>query len=69
MVHRWVCCHPEGPGQAQETGRWEPHEDQQSKMQILHLRKYNPLHQYMLETDQLESSSAEKDLGITVTTS
>ncbi|KAK4830829.1 LOW QUALITY PROTEIN: hypothetical protein QYF61_013758 [Mycteria americana] len=36
------------------------------KCKLLHLGKYNPMHQYMLGADQLESSSAEKDLGIMV---
>ncbi|PKU42927.1 rna-directed dna polymerase from mobile element jockey- hypothetical protein [Limosa lapponica baueri] len=33
------------------------------KYQVLHLGRYTPMHQYMLEADQLESSSTEKDLG------
>ncbi|KAK4807024.1 hypothetical protein QYF61_000353 [Mycteria americana] len=33
------------------------------KCKVLHLGRNNPMHQYMLEADQLESSLAEKDLG------
>ncbi|KAJ7409233.1 hypothetical protein WISP_116051 [Willisornis vidua] len=36
------------------------------KCRVLHLRRNNPLHQYRLETDLLESSFVEKDLGILV---
>lgn len=34
------------------------------KCMVLHLGKNNPKHQYMLGTDQVESSSGEKDLGV-----
>ncbi|CAM4529462.1 unnamed protein product [Caretta caretta] len=33
---------------------------------ILHLGRKNPMHRYRLETEWLGSSSAEKDLGVTV---
>ncbi|CAM4715861.1 unnamed protein product [Caretta caretta] len=36
------------------------------KCRVLHLGRKNPMHRYRLETDRLSSSSAEKDLGITV---
>jgi len=35
---------------------------------VLHLGKNNPMHQYMLRATQLESSLAEKDLGVLVDT-
>ncbi|CAM4715495.1 unnamed protein product [Caretta caretta] len=37
-----------------------------NKCRVLHLGQKNPMHRYRLGTDWLSSSSAEKDLGITV---
>ncbi|PKU29215.1 rna-directed dna polymerase from mobile element jockey-like [Limosa lapponica baueri] len=38
------------------------------KCQVLHLGRNNPIHQHMLQAAQLESSLAEKDLGVLVGT-
>jgi len=36
------------------------------KCRVLHLRRNNPMHQYRLGADQLESNSVERDLGVLV---
>lgn len=77
MVLNWEewLIHSEGPRQAGELGREEPHEVQQEEVKVLHLGKNNHTvqykyhtvlykYQYTLGDDQLESSFAEKGLDV-----
>ncbi|KAJ7404275.1 hypothetical protein WISP_146572 [Willisornis vidua] len=57
---------PEGCAALQKPFRWTEKnwlKFDKDKCRVLQLGKNNPLHQYRLGTDLLESSSAEKDLG------
>ncbi|KAJ7404949.1 hypothetical protein BTVI_70652 [Pitangus sulphuratus] len=54
------CAAIQRPGQAGDLCGGEAHETEQRQVQ----GKNNSMHQYILGTDLLESSSAEKDLGV-----
>lgn len=43
-------------------------EPSKGKCKVLHLGRNKPMHQYVLGSAQLESSLAEKDLGVQVNT-
>ncbi|KAK4828911.1 hypothetical protein QYF61_001469 [Mycteria americana] len=64
----WLIC------QRRDLGRLEKWADRnlmkfnKEKYKVLHLGRKNPVHQYMLEATQVESSFAEKDLGVLVNT-
>ncbi|TRZ16412.1 hypothetical protein HGM15179_010689 [Zosterops borbonicus] len=58
------CCHPEPPQHAGETADGNLMKFNKVKCKVLHLGRNNPTHQYILETDQLESSLTEKDLMV-----
>lgn len=58
-----MCSHSERPQQAEKNLLFS-----KGKRKVLHLGKNNLRHQYMLGANQMESSSAEKNLGVLVDT-
>ena len=54
------------PGQAGELGQGEPHGIQQKQVQGPAPGRNNPVHQYRLGAELLESSSVGRDLGVLV---
>lgn len=68
--HAWrTGCHPEGIGQAKNVGPWEFYEDQQDPARPrakCWTRWDNPLYQYRLGDERIESFPVEKDLRILV---
>jgi len=59
-----LCCHSARPGQAGELGREEPHEVQQGQLQGPAPGEEQPQAPVQAGADLLESSSAERDLGV-----
>ena len=45
---------------------WKKPYDFQREMPNLHVKRGNPMHQYILQATHLKSSSAEEDLGLLV---
>lgn len=64
VVDQMVVLPFRGPLLVWENGQRGSHEGQQREMLILHLVRNNPMRQYRLGTDGLESSFAEKNLGV-----
>lgn len=65
---RRSCCHPEGPQQVREVGQQKLIESHEENCRALPLERNSPRHQAVLGAAQLESSLAEKGLGVLVGT-
>ena len=59
-------CHPEGPGQAGEVGHANLMEFNKAKGKVLPMGQGNPKYKHRLGEKWMESSSKEKDLGVSV---
>jgi len=57
--------HSEGPGQLKKSACMKLMRFNKPKCKVLHMGQNNPQCQYRLENEGIESSPAEKDLGVT----
>ncbi|PKU46434.1 hypothetical protein llap_3283 [Limosa lapponica baueri] len=70
MIQSWeeFCCHSRDLNRLMDWAERNHTKFNKGKCKALHLGMNNPMHQYMLGANQLETSSAEKDLGILLDT-
>ena len=65
---RELFCHPEGPPWAGEMGWQKPHAVHQHVQNPAYVGGDNTMYWYMLRATQLQSSLAEKDMGVLMDT-